>query len=344
MVTHHPELLELAVEESPPKTSPERESRGLTSVFPPGPWLLSQRKGLQPLLIGAGPVVGWQPEGCLCPPFLLYPNPTCHRQDAMSWHGLCEAGAASVPGAGGGGEAPPALTPTRLSPRDEEIQSKCGIDATTYLSFQRHLLVLLMLVCVLSVAVILPVNFSGDLLGRCFPSCGKAQEHGTSFSILRPSTLPWGQRAEEPLRQEPQCEQKPTTSCGTEERRRRVLQGGGGLAGTWEMEKEGAKTRATNSASMDTHAALGSHNLLLLFPCRTQSHPLRPDNHRQHPNTVRGFCVWGGLWALLLQQALLGVARHGTHHSPRMGTGPREQHAARGSPRVCPHRARALLR
>uniref|UniRef100_A0A8B9FIM7 Transmembrane protein 63C n=1 Tax=Amazona collaria TaxID=241587 RepID=A0A8B9FIM7_9PSIT len=58
------------------------------------------------------------------------------------------------------------LTPTCLSPRDEEIQSKCGIDATTYLSFQRHLLVLLMLVCVLSVAVILPVNFSGDLLGH----------------------------------------------------------------------------------------------------------------------------------------------------------------------------------
>ena len=55
---------------------------------------------------------------------------------------------------------------------DEEIQSKCGIDATTYLSFQRHLLVLLMLVCVLSVAVILPVNFSGDLLGRCIPASG----------------------------------------------------------------------------------------------------------------------------------------------------------------------------
>ncbi|KAL2303826.1 hypothetical protein Nmel_009105 [Mimus melanotis] len=50
--------------------------------------------------------------------------------------------------------------------KDEEIQSKCGIDATTYLSFQRHLLVLLILVCVLSVAVILPVNFSGDLLGH----------------------------------------------------------------------------------------------------------------------------------------------------------------------------------
>ncbi|XP_048341381.1 calcium permeable stress-gated cation channel 1 isoform X2 [Sphaerodactylus townsendi] len=50
--------------------------------------------------------------------------------------------------------------------KDEEIQSKCGIDATTYLSFQRHLLVLLMILCVLSVAVILPVNFSGDLLGK----------------------------------------------------------------------------------------------------------------------------------------------------------------------------------
>ncbi|XP_060118052.1 calcium permeable stress-gated cation channel 1 isoform X2 [Heteronotia binoei] len=50
--------------------------------------------------------------------------------------------------------------------KDEEIQSKCGIDATTYLSFQRHLLVLLMIICVLSVAVILPINFSGDLLGK----------------------------------------------------------------------------------------------------------------------------------------------------------------------------------
>ncbi|KAH0620469.1 hypothetical protein JD844_020970 [Phrynosoma platyrhinos] len=54
--------------------------------------------------------------------------------------------------------------------KDEEIQSKCGIDATTYLSFQRHVLVLLMIICVLSIAVILPVNFSGDLLETV--SCG----------------------------------------------------------------------------------------------------------------------------------------------------------------------------
>ncbi|XP_072350618.1 calcium permeable stress-gated cation channel 1 [Scyliorhinus torazame] len=49
--------------------------------------------------------------------------------------------------------------------RDDEIQYKCGIDAIIYLSFQRHILVLLTVVCVLSIAIVLPVNFSGDLLG-----------------------------------------------------------------------------------------------------------------------------------------------------------------------------------
>uniref|UniRef100_A0A6I8R1V5 Transmembrane protein 63C n=1 Tax=Xenopus tropicalis TaxID=8364 RepID=A0A6I8R1V5_XENTR len=49
--------------------------------------------------------------------------------------------------------------------KDEEIQSKCGSDAITYLSYQRHLLVVLLAVCCISVAIILPVNFSGDMLG-----------------------------------------------------------------------------------------------------------------------------------------------------------------------------------
>ncbi|KAM7402987.1 hypothetical protein PAMA_003761 [Pampus argenteus] len=49
--------------------------------------------------------------------------------------------------------------------RDEEIRSKCGIDAITYLSFQRHIILLMTVVCLLSLAVILPVNFSGNLLG-----------------------------------------------------------------------------------------------------------------------------------------------------------------------------------
>ncbi|KAJ8341599.1 hypothetical protein SKAU_G00338900 [Synaphobranchus kaupii] len=49
--------------------------------------------------------------------------------------------------------------------KDEEIRSKCGMDATTYLSFQRHIILLMMVVCLLSVAIILPINFSGNLLG-----------------------------------------------------------------------------------------------------------------------------------------------------------------------------------
>uniref|UniRef100_A0A8C4WWL0 CSC1-like protein 2 n=1 Tax=Eptatretus burgeri TaxID=7764 RepID=A0A8C4WWL0_EPTBU len=48
--------------------------------------------------------------------------------------------------------------------KDDEIRLKCGMDAVHYLSFQRHILVLLIFVCTLSLAVILPVNFSGTLL------------------------------------------------------------------------------------------------------------------------------------------------------------------------------------
>uniref|UniRef100_A0A7N9AQF1 CSC1-like protein 2 n=1 Tax=Mastacembelus armatus TaxID=205130 RepID=A0A7N9AQF1_9TELE len=50
--------------------------------------------------------------------------------------------------------------------RDEEIREKCGEDAIHYLSFQRHIIGLLVVVGVLSVGIVLPVNFSGDLLGK----------------------------------------------------------------------------------------------------------------------------------------------------------------------------------
>lgn len=50
--------------------------------------------------------------------------------------------------------------------RDEEIREKCGEDAVHYLSFQRHIIGLLVIVGVLSVGIVLPVNFSGDLLGK----------------------------------------------------------------------------------------------------------------------------------------------------------------------------------
>lgn len=46
------------------------------------------------------------------------------------------------------------------------VQERCGVDAVHYLSFQKHLVILLLLLCVLSVSIILPVNLSGDLLGN----------------------------------------------------------------------------------------------------------------------------------------------------------------------------------
>uniref|UniRef100_A0AAV2JHL3 Transmembrane protein 63C n=1 Tax=Knipowitschia caucasica TaxID=637954 RepID=A0AAV2JHL3_KNICA len=57
--------------------------------------------------------------------------------------------------------------------KDEEIRSKCGLDAVTYLSFQRHIILLLGVVCLLSLAVILPVNLSGKLMGDSPESFGR---------------------------------------------------------------------------------------------------------------------------------------------------------------------------
>ncbi|XP_049320077.1 calcium permeable stress-gated cation channel 1 [Astyanax mexicanus] len=48
--------------------------------------------------------------------------------------------------------------------KDEEIRSKCGIDAVTYLAFQRHIILLMAVVCLLSLTIILPINLSGSLL------------------------------------------------------------------------------------------------------------------------------------------------------------------------------------
>lgn len=53
--------------------------------------------------------------------------------------------------------------------RDEEIRSKCGIDAVTYLAFQRHVILLMAVVCLLSLTIILPINLSGSLLGNLSP-------------------------------------------------------------------------------------------------------------------------------------------------------------------------------
>uniref|UniRef100_A0A6Q2X2G8 Transmembrane protein 63B n=1 Tax=Esox lucius TaxID=8010 RepID=A0A6Q2X2G8_ESOLU len=57
--------------------------------------------------------------------------------------------------------------------RDEEIRDKCGEDAVHYLSFQRHIIGLLVVVGVLSVGIVLPVNFSGNLLENNAYSFGR---------------------------------------------------------------------------------------------------------------------------------------------------------------------------
>ncbi|XP_027021655.2 CSC1-like protein 2 isoform X1 [Tachysurus fulvidraco] len=57
--------------------------------------------------------------------------------------------------------------------KDDEIREKCGEDAVHYLSFQRHIIGLLVVVGVLSVGIVLPVNFSGDLLDHNAYSFGR---------------------------------------------------------------------------------------------------------------------------------------------------------------------------
>uniref|UniRef100_A0A6Q2ZAD5 Transmembrane protein 63A n=1 Tax=Esox lucius TaxID=8010 RepID=A0A6Q2ZAD5_ESOLU len=53
-------------------------------------------------------------------------------------------------------------------PDEEMVKARCGIDAVHYLSFQRHLIVLLVLITVASVAVILPVNLGSLLTENVF--------------------------------------------------------------------------------------------------------------------------------------------------------------------------------
>ncbi|XP_077024697.1 mechanosensitive cation channel TMEM63A [Tamandua tetradactyla] len=50
--------------------------------------------------------------------------------------------------------------------QDEQILEWCGEDAIHYLSFQRHIIFLLVLVSGLSLGIILPVNLSGNLLDK----------------------------------------------------------------------------------------------------------------------------------------------------------------------------------
>lgn len=68
-----------------------------------------------------------------------------------------------------------------------KMQAKCGIDAVHYLSFQRHLIVLLMVITVTSLAVILPVNMTGDLLDNNPQSFGRT----TVGNLQKGNNLLW---------------------------------------------------------------------------------------------------------------------------------------------------------
>ncbi|XP_013861432.1 CSC1-like protein 2 isoform X2 [Austrofundulus limnaeus] len=71
--------------------------------------------------------------------------------------------------------------------KEDEIREKCGEDAVHYLSFQRHIIGLLIAVGVLSVGIILPVNFSGNLLVNDAYSFGRT----TIVNLTADNALLW---------------------------------------------------------------------------------------------------------------------------------------------------------
>uniref|UniRef100_A0AAX7TQX8 Transmembrane protein 63A n=1 Tax=Astatotilapia calliptera TaxID=8154 RepID=A0AAX7TQX8_ASTCA len=69
---------------------------------------------------------------------------------------------------------------------DEKIKAKCGMDAVHYLSYERHLIYLLVILTVLSIGVILPVNMTGGLLSK-FQSFGET----TIGNLKKGNNLLW---------------------------------------------------------------------------------------------------------------------------------------------------------
>ena len=47
--------------------------------------------------------------------------------------------------------------------RDEQILAKCGLDAVQYLSFQKNIILLVGIITLISLGVVLPINYNGDL-------------------------------------------------------------------------------------------------------------------------------------------------------------------------------------
>lgn len=47
--------------------------------------------------------------------------------------------------------------------KDADILKRCGKDAMQYLSFQRHIIIYMVIICILSLVIVLPVNLHGEL-------------------------------------------------------------------------------------------------------------------------------------------------------------------------------------
>ncbi|KAG0717494.1 CSC1-like protein 2 [Chionoecetes opilio] len=76
--------------------------------------------------------------------------------------------------------------PALFKIKDDQILAKSGRDAVQYLSFQRHITIYLMIVCIISISIVLPINFQGTLEG------GKKEFGHTTMANLNPqSRLMW---------------------------------------------------------------------------------------------------------------------------------------------------------
>uniref|UniRef100_A0A665V728 Transmembrane protein 63A n=1 Tax=Echeneis naucrates TaxID=173247 RepID=A0A665V728_ECHNA len=79
-----------------------------------------------------------------------------------------------------------AWLPYVLRMDEEKIKVRCGMDAVHYLSFQRHLIVLLLVITITSLSIILPVNLTGNLLGNDPKNFGR-----TTIGNLDKGNLLW---------------------------------------------------------------------------------------------------------------------------------------------------------
>ncbi|KAF4017680.1 hypothetical protein G4228_009283 [Cervus hanglu yarkandensis] len=53
-----------------------------------------------------------------------------------------------------------------ITMKNEDLISRCGDDARIYIMFQYHLIIFLLILCIPSLGIILPINYSGDVLDR----------------------------------------------------------------------------------------------------------------------------------------------------------------------------------